>query len=100
MIYLLAIREAGAHSYDTKSQPNIFKKMQGQKRFENVGVVFQLSWSGYKTCAWLEDELAAPFGGDRSTFEGWAAMLSTHWIRSRYWDCGMILKMWFELSGR
>lgn len=55
-----------------------------EDRRDAVKEAFQHSWSGYKSRAWLKDELAPLSGGYRNTFGGWAATLidslDTLWI--------------------
>ncbi|KAI9789897.1 MAG: hypothetical protein M1816_005666 [Peltula sp. TS41687] len=55
-----------------------------EDRRDAVREAFRHSWSGYKTRAWLRDELAPLTGGYQNTFGGWAATLidslDTLWI--------------------
>lgn len=50
------------------------KNLQHQRR-RAVEEVFQHAWSGYKTQAWLKDEVAPISGGSRNSFGGLAATL-------------------------
>jgi mannosyl-oligosaccharide alpha-1,2-mannosidase len=55
-----------------------------QDRLTAVKAAFEHSWHGYKTRAWLKDELAPASGGFRTTFSGFGATLidslDTLWI--------------------
>lgn len=50
------------------------RKLQQQRR-QAVEEVFQHAWSGYRTHAWLKDEVAPISGGSRNSFGGLAATL-------------------------
>lgn len=48
----------------------------GRRRKQNaVKEAFKHAWRGYKSNAWLQDELSPLSGGSRTTFAGWAATL-------------------------
>jgi mannosyl-oligosaccharide alpha-1,2-mannosidase len=55
-----------------------------EERLTAVKSAFEHSWHGYKTRAWLKDELAPASGGFRTTFSGFGATLidslDTLWI--------------------
>lgn len=59
-------------------------KINREKRQTKVREEFQKAWSGYKTKAWLHDELSPESGGFKDPFCGWAATLvdslDTLWI--------------------
>jgi mannosyl-oligosaccharide alpha-1,2-mannosidase len=59
-------------------------KINRQKRQDKVREEFQRAWNGYKTRAWLHDELSPVTGKFRDPFCGWAATLvdtlDTLWI--------------------
>jgi mannosyl-oligosaccharide alpha-1,2-mannosidase len=55
-------------------QTSKIKNLQ-QRRRDAVKEVFQHAWSGYKTYAWLKDEVAPISGGSRNSFGGLAATL-------------------------
>lgn len=59
-------------------------KINRQKRQDTVRAEFQKAWIGYKTKAWLHDELSPVSGKFRDPFCGWAATLvdtlDTLWI--------------------
>ncbi|KAI9773265.1 MAG: hypothetical protein M1839_002177 [Geoglossum umbratile] len=44
-------------------------------RLKAVKGVFKHTWEGYKTYAWLQDELKPLSGGNQSTYGGWAVTL-------------------------
>jgi len=58
----------------TDDQTSETKNLQQQRRGA-VKEVFQHAWSGYKTHAWLKDEVAPISGGSRNSFGGLAATL-------------------------
>ncbi len=58
----------------TDGQTAKTKNLQQQRR-DAVKEVFQHAWSGYKTHAWLKDEVAPISGGSRNSFGGLAATL-------------------------
>jgi len=58
----------------TDDQTSETKNLQQQRR-DAVKEVFQHAWSGYKTYAWLKDEVAPISGGSRNSFGGLAATL-------------------------
>ncbi|EXJ94169.1 hypothetical protein A1O1_02562 [Capronia coronata CBS 617.96] len=53
-------------------------------RLDSIRSAMVHSWTGYRSKAWLHDELAPVTGGYRTTFNGWAATLidslDTLWI--------------------
>jgi len=59
-------------------------KINREKRQTHVKAQFQKSWNGYKTYAWMHDELSPQSGKFRDPFCGWAATLvdalDTLWI--------------------
>lgn len=59
-------------------------KINRQKRQDNVREEFRRAWNGYKTKAWMHDELSPVSGKFRDPFCGWAATLvdtlDTLWI--------------------
>ena len=59
-------------------------KINREKRQNHVKAQFQKSWTGYKTYAWMHDELSPQSGKYRDPFCGWAATLvdglDTLWI--------------------
>jgi len=59
-------------------------KINREKRQKHVKAQFQKSWNGYKTYAWMHDELSPQSGNFRDPFCGWAATLvdalDTLWI--------------------
>jgi mannosyl-oligosaccharide alpha-1,2-mannosidase len=46
-----------------------------QERLAKIKEAMLHSWRGYRTKAWMKDELAPVTGGHRTTFGGWAATL-------------------------
>jgi mannosyl-oligosaccharide alpha-1,2-mannosidase len=61
-----------------------------EERLKAVREVFNHTWEGYKTHAWLQDELTPLSGGNRSTFGGWAVTLidtlDTLWLMGLHSD--------------
>lgn len=60
------------HQFDHETQSDRFERTKRQRAVRNA---FQHSWNGYKTYAWLRDELTPISGGHRSSLGGWAATL-------------------------
>ena len=58
----------------TKSEMSKIAKAQEEHR-DAVKVVFQHAWSGYKSHAWLKDEVSPISGGSLNSFGGLAATL-------------------------
>ena len=69
------------HDFGMESQEDKAKRLE---RLAAVKSSFQHSWQGYKTHAWLKDELSPLDGGAVQSFGGWAATLvdtlDTLWI--------------------
>lgn len=61
-----------------------------RRRLAAVKESFVHSWAGYKSHAWLKDEVIPIKGGSRNTFGGWAATLvdslDTIWIMGLFED--------------
>lgn len=60
------------HQFDRETQ---YDRRERTKRQRAVRNAFQHSWNGYKTYAWLRDELKPISGGHKSSLGGWAATL-------------------------
>lgn len=68
-------------SFKPESKSSEYLRLQ---RRDQVKSAFQHAWEGYKTNAWLHDELLPVSGGFKDPFVGWAATLvdslDTLWI--------------------
>lgn len=60
------------HQFDRETQSDRCERAKRQRAVRNA---FQHSWNGYKTHAWLRDELTPISGGYKSSLGGWAATL-------------------------
>lgn len=60
------------HQFDRETQSDRCERTERQRAVRNA---FQHSWNGYKTYAWLRDELTPISGGHKSSLGGWAATL-------------------------
>jgi mannosyl-oligosaccharide alpha-1,2-mannosidase len=69
------------HSFNDESTD---AKLNREQRQTKVREEFQKAWGGYKSQAWLHDELSPESGGFKDPFCGWAATLvdglDTLWI--------------------
>lgn len=60
------------HQFNSETQSDRLERTKRQRAVKNA---FQHSWTGYKTHAWLWDELSPISGGHKSPLGGWAATL-------------------------
>lgn len=69
------------HTFEKETED---EKMVRQLRLDAVKEAFLHSWEGYKTGAWMQDEVAPLSGAPKNTFGGWGATLvdslDTLWI--------------------
>lgn len=60
------------HQFNSETQSDRVERTKRQQAVKNA---FQHSWNGYKTHAWLQDELSPISGGHKSPLGGWATTL-------------------------
>lgn len=60
------------HQFSLETRSNRLERTKRQQAVKNA---FQHSWNGYKTHAWLQDELSPISGGNKNSFGGWATTL-------------------------
>ncbi|KAJ5965800.1 hypothetical protein N7481_012514 [Penicillium waksmanii] len=60
------------HHFNREAQSDRLERIKRQRAVRNT---FQHSWNGYKTYAWLRDELTPTSGGYKSSLGGWAVTL-------------------------
>lgn len=69
------------HEFEPESATD---KSSREEKLERITNMFSHSWSGYRSQAWLHDELSPKSGGRRDPFCGWGATLvdtlDTLWI--------------------
>lgn len=57
------------------SDETVMARAKREERLGKVKEEFKRAWNGYKTYAWMHDELLPVSGGYRDPFAGWAATL-------------------------
>jgi len=57
------------------SDETVMARAKREERLGKVKEEFKRAWNGYKTYAWMHDELSPVSGGYRDPFAGWAATL-------------------------
>jgi mannosyl-oligosaccharide alpha-1,2-mannosidase len=57
------------------SDETVMARTKREERLEKVKEEFKRAWNGYKTYAWMHDELSPVSGEYRDPFAGWAATL-------------------------
>ena len=69
--------------YDFKAEPSV-EKTARERKLDSIKKTFLFSWNGYRSKAWLQDELSPESGRYRNPFCGWGATLvdtlDTLWI--------------------